>query len=435
MPILRWSALAALLALSAGCGGPSRSEGAQGSLGRYKPIDDSTAPFWDRQTTETAKLLQEIADEFNQSREGLPLRLVQGGGYSDIYRKVTASIQAGKLPALAVAYESMTSEYARAGAIVPMETFFDDPELGLSEEELADFFPAVLETNTFDEHGGKMYSFPFTKSVLVLFFNKRVMAQAGLYDPPKTWDAFLEQCRAVKRETGKFAIALDLDASTVDGMIFSMGGEVLDGRTTLFDSPESIRVFELFETLTREKLAYQIPTRSYDDEVDFGEDRIAFSLRSSSGKPHFAMMMEGYEGWGMAAIPQADPSDPHTVLYGANISIFDTTPEQKATAWAFTKFFTSPAISVRWALGTGYLPIRKSAAEDPVIQAFWAEWPYNRAAFDCLSFAKPEPNVSGWQEVRSLIEKAQAAVLSGMKSGREAAMDLKRDADAVLAAR
>ncbi len=447
-------ALAALLSLSAGCSGPDRSEGAKASLGRYEPIDDSTAPFWDRQTTETAKLLQEITDEFNQSRDGLPLRLVQGGGYSDIYRKVTASIQAGKLPAMAVAYESMTSEYARAGAIVPMETFFDDPELGLSEEELADFFPAVLETNTFEEYGGKMYSFPFTKSVLVLYFNKRVMAEAGLSDPPKTWDEFIEQCRAVKRETGKFAIAIDLDASTVNGMIFSMGGEVLAKKgltqakrgtsedvsvpflaTTLFDSPASIRVFELFETLAKEKLAYQIPLGSYDDEVDFGDGRIAFSLRSSSGKPHFAMMIGGYEGWGMAAIPQADPSDPHTVLYGANISIFDTTPEQKATAWAFAKFFNSPAISVRWALGTGYLPIRKSAAEDPVIQAFWAEWPYNRAPFDCLSFAKPEPNVSGWQEVRSLIEKAQAAVLSGMKTGRDAAIDLKRGADAVLAAR
>ncbi len=75
IPILRWSALAALLALSAGCGGQNRSEGVEGSLGRYKPIDDSTAPFWDRQTTETAKLLQEIADEFNASLTATLLKL------------------------------------------------------------------------------------------------------------------------------------------------------------------------------------------------------------------------------------------------------------------------------------------------------------------------------------------------------------------------
>ncbi|HIJ73984.1 MAG TPA: extracellular solute-binding protein, partial [Candidatus Hydrogenedentes bacterium] len=132
-------------------------------------------------------------------------------------------------------------------------------------------------------------------------------------------------------------------------------------------------------------------------------------------------------------IPQADPANPRTVLYGPNICIFDTTPEQKRIAWEFVKFFTSPEVSVRWALGTGYLPIRKSAAEDPALQAFWAQWEYNRAGFDCLAFARTEPNLAGWQEVRGLVENAETAILSGIQSAQDAATDLTRAADAVLA--
>ncbi len=81
------------IALLAGC---SRPEG-------YEPIESDSVLFWDRQNTESGDLLQEIAEEFNKRREGLPVEVQYSGGYSDIYRKVSASIQAGSVPAMAVA--------------------------------------------------------------------------------------------------------------------------------------------------------------------------------------------------------------------------------------------------------------------------------------------------------------------------------------------
>jgi len=137
--------------------------------------------------------------------------------------------------------------------------------------------------------------------------------------------------------------------------------------------------------------------------------------------------------WGIAPIPQADPANPGTVLFGPNVVIFKTTPEQEKAAWDFVRYFTSPEISVQWALGSGYVPIRKSATNFKEMQDFWAEWPYNRAAFDCLPWARSEPNLAGWQEVRTLIERAETEILTGMKSAADAAKTLKQNADAVLA--
>ncbi len=418
----------ALLAcvLLAGCGPRGPKEG-------FAPIDPEAAVFWDRQTTETAELLQQLAADFNASwKEGPPLKVERSGGYDEIFRKTSASIRAHVLPSMAVCYENMTAQYIPTGAVRALDEYMRDAQTGFSQSELDDFFPAVLETNRYAEFGGKMYSFPFTKSVLMMYFNKAVLAKAGFDRPPDTWDEFLAQCRAVKAKTGKFAYAVNPDCSTIDGMIFSRGGEVYADGKARFDSPESIAVFELYETLAKEGLAYQI-SAAFDDEIAFSKDDVAFTFRTGSGRIHVAALMQDrMDQWGLVRIPQADPAHPRTVLYGGNICLFNTTPEQARTAWAFVKYFTSKETMVRWALGTGYLPFRRSVADDPAVKDLWAQWPYSRASFDCLDFARPEPNIRGWQEVREVVAKALRQVLDGNLTGREAAAALQRQTEELL---
>jgi ABC-type glycerol-3-phosphate transport system substrate-binding protein len=399
----------------------------------FKPINPHKVMLWDRQTTETRELLQLLVREFNAQHTGVPVEAEYIGSYTEIYKKVSAGIGAGVLPGMAVAYESMTVEYIEAGAVRALDDFVGDPEAGLGPADLEDFFPGVLESNRFAPYGNRLYSFPFSKSVLVLYFNARVLAQAGFTTPPATWDDFLEQCRAIKANTGKYGYAISVDASTVDAMIYSKGGEIVRGRETLFDSPESVAVFELIETLMREELAYQVPPGTFDDENAFAQDQLAFTIRTSAGRTHVDRLMGGdLSRWGIAPIPQADPSRPATVLFGGNVVIFNTTPEQERAAWDFISYFTSADVNVLWALGTGYLPIRQSASQDPRLQAFWDEWVYNRTPYDNLAFARPEPNLAGWQEVREVIEDAVVAVITRSKTGAQAASDLKRAADRIL---
>lgn len=427
--------LCAFLVLGCGDSAPTGPTTGDAGAPKFKPIDTKQAVFWDRQTTESGELIRKLAEEFNAGRPGqLAVKVEHAGGYTEIFKKVSASIQAGELPAMAVAYQNMTAEYAAAGAVVPFDPFLRDPQNGLSKEELDDFVPAVIETNKYPEFGDAMYSFPFCKSVLMMFFNKQVLADAGFAEPPKTWTEFLEQARAIKAKLGKAAYAVNIDCSAIAGMIFSMGGELASGRSTLFDSPASLKTFELLETLANEGLGFQITPGTYDDETALAQDKVAFSIRSSSGRTAMALQMEGRQDkWGMAMIPQDDPANPKTVLFGPNICIFNTTPEQQRAAWDFVKFFTSSPVGVRWAVGTGYVPIRKSAAADPAIQKLWAEWPYNRAAYDCLPYAKSEPNIAGWQEVRSIVETVETAVLAKTKTAKEAVAEIKQKADAALA--
>lgn len=424
------SNLLMLVAVLSGCG---NKQEVQITGSGFRPINEDAAVFWDRQTTESAELLRTMAEEFNQQWQGLPIKVERAGTYSDIFRKITAGIQAKQLPAMAVSYESMTNEYVPTGAVAPLNDLIADPEIGLSKEALDDYYVTMLETNRSDTHSNTLYSFPFAKSLLMLYFNKHVLKQAGLLTPPKTWDEFLEQCRLVKNKTGKYAHAIHADCSTLNGMIYSMGGNVFEQRTTLYDSEPAQAVLSIYETLYREELAYLIPPGSYDDNMALSKGEIAFVLRSSSGLGDMMMLMENDpEGWGMVCIPQRNPESPATVLYGPNICIFNTTEEQKRTAWAFVKYFTEPESAVRWSLETGYLPVRKSALAHPDMTAFWEKFPYNRAAYDCLPFARPEPNLTGWQHVRDLAARTITEIMTGMKNAEDAARTLKQEADEAL---
>lgn len=411
--------------LFSGCGGTPAPAGPQG----FAPIDPKAAVLWDRQTTESGQLLREMNEAFNKTWTGLPVAIERAGGYSDIFRKTTASIQARKLPAMSVAYESMTAEYILSGAVAPLDEFV----ASFTPEELSDFFPAVLECNRFAEHGGRYYSFPYTKSVLMMYYNRQVLDAAGIAKVPETWDEFLDACRKVKAATGRPAYAASIDCSTIDGMIFSRGGDVATGRVTHFDAPASVRTFEFFETLQKEGLAYHITPGTFDDEVALINGQIAFTIRTSSGRGSLALAFGDINRWGMARLPQEDPARPATVLFGANVSVFNVGEEQQAAAKAFLRHFTSTENVVRWAIGSGYLPLRKSAAEHPEMQKYFAESAWSRAAFDCLDIARVEPNVTGWQEVRKAVEDAQLAVLNGLKPGAQAARELKQTADAILA--
>lgn len=420
------AALLCVLA-AAGC---ARQPTPAGGGARSGPLQ---LDFWHTRTQSDAKALEAIVAEFNQQNPDVTIMPQYQGNYTDLFRKIAASIQTKQLPVLAVAYESMIADYMAANIVAPLDPFLKDPNDGLSEESLADIYPAYLETNRFPQFDNQLLSFPFTKSNLMLYYNKELLQKAGFSKPPATWEEFIVQCRAIKRQTGKPVWALDVDPSTVDGIIFSFGGDLLssDRKQTLFDSPASLKMFELYDRLFREGLAYQVNADDVNNE--FANGNAAFVMRSSTQRPLLEQQIGTSFDWDMTIIPRGPGVRPVTVMYGANICVFRSTPEKERAAWRFIRYFTSTEVTARWATQTGYLPVRRSAAETPILKQFFAENPRARRAFDVLPYARPEPNIAGWQEVRTLINEAVTAVINKQMNPHQAAKSLKEKADAVIA--
>jgi multiple sugar transport system substrate-binding protein len=423
--------LLVLILAAAGC--PARQEGATGTSSGGSAAGGTMAlDFWHTRTQSDAKALEGIVADFNTANPDVKITPRYQGNYTQLFQKVSASIQTHQLPALAVAYESFIADYMTVNIIVPLDDYLKDPKNGLSAEGLADIYPAYLQTNRFPQFNNQLLSFPFTKSNLMLYYNRDLLQKAGFQTPPATWDEFTSQCQAVKKQTGKPVWAVEVDASTVDGIIFSFGGELLseDRKQTLFDSPAALQMFELYDRLFRGGLAYQV---GHDDLVnEFANGNAAFILASSTQRPVVERQSAKPFNWDLAIIPHGAGVKPVTVMYGANICIFKSTPEKQTAAWRFIQYFTSTPITARWATQTGYLPVRKSAASDPALTKFFTDNPRARRAFDVLPDARPEPNVAGWQEVRDRIADAVTSVINHQANPQEAAHTLKQKADAVI---
>lgn len=390
--------------------------------------------FWHTQTQVNQKLLTEIVDAYNATNPPMKVVLQFAGNYTDMYRKLKLSIGTKDVPDMIVAYESMIAEYAAADAVVPLDEYINDEKIGLSKESLADFFPSILESNRYPQLGNKYYTFPFTKSVLMMYYNADMLKKAGIEKAPETWDEFAAACKAVKAKLKKEGYAISTDASTLSAFIFSFGGKVIsdDGKKTLYDSPEGVAAFSLIYDLCKAGGAYQVDRESYGDSRDFSVERCAFFIRSSTNRPYVENDVKDKFNWDMAMIPRGKDAKPATVLFGANIAIMKKTQERQRAAWAFIKYFSSTEVTAKWSTGTGYLPVRKSAAETETVKKFFEQNPRNRRAFDALEFAKTEPGVRGWQAVRTQAELAVSKAIGGRTKPDAIAKDLADKANKLL---
>jgi len=387
---------------------------------------DADIIFWHTLRGEYADALAAIVDDFNAGSPAGKLKLQFVGSYDDVFRKCSLAIKGGGLPVLATAYESMVTEYLAHDALVDIDKYMNHPEVGLSPDSRDDIFPSLLETNRYPEYGNGLYSFPFTKSVLMVYFNRDIFKSVGRDAFPSEWDDLLDVSRRIRDERKLPAYALSVDASTFDAMVLSCGGPIIsdDQSRPLFDSPHALRAFEILRTMAAEGLLKITASNSYDDRIDFVNQRVAYHVRSSAHRPFVADLVADDFQWDMAMLPHAKDAPPRTVLFGGNVCIFKSTPEKERTAWEFLKYFTSTKVTARWATVTGYVPVRAGAAGDPLLAAFFAASPRNRRAFDALPLARPEPRAPGWQSVRRIIEETVTDVVEGKRDPVRASRDL-----------
>lgn len=119
---------------------------------------------------------------------------------------------------------------ADSGLTVPVTDIF-------SEEYLADFYPAVMDSFNID---GQPYGLPMYVSPYVLYYNKDLFTQAGLdpETPPTTFDemlAYAEKLSELKDANGNKVYAfgqttasVPVSGASLNAMVFNFGGSVLD---------------------------------------------------------------------------------------------------------------------------------------------------------------------------------------------------------------
>ncbi len=114
--------------------------------------------------------------------------------------------------------------------------------------------------------------------------------------------------------------------------------------------------------------------------------------------------------WGVAAIPHTT-AEPVQNVYGGDIMILRTTPEQELAAWIFIKWFTSPEIQAEWGKISGYFPTRASTSQ--YLTDYLSENVQWAQAVELLPYGKYEPQLISYQSVRDAATQAFNEIMQG----------------------
>ncbi len=339
--------------------------------------------------------LREVLDiyvaEFNKLYPNITVVHEQAGGYDDVRDNIAVELTVGNQPNIAYCYPDHVALYNLAGGVVVLDDLINSTieieradgtkeTLGLTQEQIGDFIEGYYnEGKQFGD--GKMYTMPMSKSTEVLYYNKTFFEEHNL-SIPKTWDELEKLCEQIKKiDPTCIPLGYDSESNWFITMCEQLGSDYTSATGDehfLFDN-ETNRNFvkkyrewykkgylttqEILGSYTSELFTAQTGTKSY------------MSIGSSAGATHQRPdKVNGAYPFevGIATIPQADANNPKVISQGPSLCIFnDTNPQEVVASWLFVKFLTtSVEFQAEFSMASGYVPVLKSVAENPVYADF-----------------------------------------------------------------
>ena len=384
--------------------------------GPFAGIDPTGVEFtwWHQHDEENRQeALDSITGEFNETNAcGITVVHQDQGGYDDIRDKVNASITAGELPAaLVVGYQNDQAFYELNDAVVDVNPYLTSDIWGLNPEDREDFFTSFVDQSIHSSFDNQRLGFPPNRSMEVLYYNQTWLEELGFEGPPTTPDEFREMACAASNAEGTGGFILSPDASALAAWTMAFGGNILaeDGESYNYAGDATIEAMAFLKDMYDDGCAY-IFTEGYPDP-EFAARNAIFTMGSSSGLPYYLSGVEtvaeelgrDQDQWGVTAIPHTT-DEPVQNIYGADVMITETTPEQELAAWIFVKWYTLPENQAEWVRASNYFPTRRGTQE--LLSGYVEENPQWATALDLLEFGEYEPQLISYQSVRDQAEEA-----------------------------
>lgn len=393
--------------------------------------------IWHNQTGQLAKGFDDMVAAFNSTNgKGITVKGEFQGNYTQIYQKMLGAIQAGSVPEGVVAVENQVADYAKAGVVVELDQYINSKKNGLTKEALADIYKPYLDSNKYPQYGNKSLSFPFVKSLEVLYRNDDLAKELGFAAAPKTWEEFETQAKAAKKADasgkttrwGMSNLSIDSWLSTV----MTRGGTVVkpDLSAVGFDGKEGLASLQLLERCVNEGWCYT--PSGFDWQDRFAEGNLLYVGATSTSVGFIKDTLKGKPlNWSVVAWPDGGAGQ-KGIQFGGVVAITKSGPEKQLAVWEFLKWFTDTQQTAKWASLSGYMPARASAANEQVLKDYWAKQPQSKQAFDLVASSVPGPSIRGYQEIRDALTEMTTKITTKKAKPEDALRDAATKANAIL---
>lgn len=285
------------------------------------------------------------------------------------------------------------------------------------------------------EYGGKYYGMPWIVDTKYLFYNEKMLAEAGISKAPVTWSELASQAKIIK-DKGIVEYPLVWSWSQSEAVICdyatllsAMGGEFLDGdEKPVFQQGGGLHALEYM--VDSIKMGLTNPnSREYSEEDvrrTFSSGQAAFAVNwtymyNLANDPKESSIA-GHVG--IAPAPGAANISKASAVNGSMGLGVTSNSKNKDIAWDYIKHLTSQPIQEDFAKLS--LPVWKGSYDNPEIAKGQEE--LLKAAKVGLAAMYPRPTKASYQEMSSLLQVAIQEALLGTKAPAEA---LNEAADAV----
>ena len=323
--------------------------------------------------------------------------------------------QSEKIGASAATYDALSldqiwlADFVSKGLLSPLDGY-------LTKKISQDITPAVLQAFQYQK---QTWAFPFLVNFQVLFYNEKMLKDAGFESLPQSLEDLVAQMKVLKQKkiveypwTDSWAQAEGLICEYV-WLTGAFGGDLFDeAGKPVFDQQPGTMALEFMLKLLKEQFAQ--PSILTKDEIavkdDFIGGQAAFTSNwlFQSGLLDDPKMSEIVNQGKMGLLPASGGSTTKTSSVGGfqGIAITEAS-KKKAAAWKWIKFFTSPLVQRAYRFE---MPIWTSVQTSPDANLLDPMLAIKR---EQLTNVHHRPNLPNYANVSSILQKYLHLALEG----------------------
>ncbi|HOX32225.1 MAG TPA: ABC transporter substrate-binding protein [Spirochaetales bacterium] len=353
--------------------------------------------FWAALGGNNGKLLEAAVSEYNASQKEVFVKYEFQGDYTATEQKFAAAIAAGAVPDLVMLEISRIPGFAYRKAIKPLDDLAK--KYKLPKEDIP---AALLGESTID---GKLYSLPQSRSMPVFYYNKDMLRAAGLPDKaPETWAELRKAAIAMTNKAeGRYGFGLQIgnpfwyfsNAVEGNGGTISVRKNGVD--TPTFNDPAGVAGLKFWYDLVNADGGGRIyPGQGLATwealQADFISGKVGMMFITTGWMGNIVKNSKFDVGVGMLPV---GPGGLRKAPTGGNGIVIPAKAKAKNqdAAFKFLMWLSDTPQTSKWAMQTGYMPLRLSALGDPQMTKYFETNPAFKVAVEQMRWVSAFPGI------------------------------------------
>ncbi len=335
-----------------------------------------TIVFWNGYTGPDRPAVEELVAEFNRMYPDVEVKM-EIMPWDSLWQKLMPALISGKGPDVMGFSVSRVPEFARAGRLEPLDSYFKESELDLSV-----LAPGLMSAAAWD---GKQYGVPMAFASMCMYYNKEHFREAGLdpENPPSTmeeleaaWKKLLKKDASGNVVRYPQAWGMKATVPMIPVVLWNHGAGIVgaDGKGIL-DSPEAIKALELLQKAFLDLSVSPLGLTGQEADNLFAAGKASIEWNGP-------WAINGFRSAGIDLGIAEVPAGPEgrATWAGDTVLVMNRESKAKDAVWKFMEYWNSRESQIYWSKTVAFPPTRTDVADSPELSANADLVPFMKAA-------------------------------------------------------